>query len=221
MASNAARGLPYDAVKSAADKLVADGKSVAQITYRDILAQTATGSLETIGIHLRRYRLEFVETVLEDDVDPAELDSLIGPIREIVVRKVRKVNERRDLEQAGERQRAETQREDLAFAVSQNAVLETEMSTLRDRARELEEQIAGTAARMAGLQGKLDEARARYDDLVVRLLPPAGANTVAAEPLSDPLSPESAQNATPATDLLGDLQRGEERGSAEDYRPDA
>ncbi|OWK32340.1 hypothetical protein [Sphingomonas mucosissima] len=40
MASNAARGLPYDAVKSAADKLVADGKTVSQITYRDILAQT-------------------------------------------------------------------------------------------------------------------------------------------------------------------------------------
>lgn len=171
MASNPTRGLAYETVKNIADKLVAEGAKVARITYREILAHTKTGSLQTIGEHLHRYRLEYIETVAEDDVDLAELEEFAGPIREIVARKVRKANQRRDVEQAGEREHAETQRENLAFALAQNDALTGELVALRERERALNEQVAAAAKTETSLLGKLDEARARYDDLVARLFP--------------------------------------------------
>lgn len=204
MAATAARGLQYEAVKTIADKFVADGKPVARITYRDILAETGTGSLETIGIHLRRYRREFVETVAEDNVDLAELDDMVEPIRAIVARKVQKVIERRDIEQAGEREKAVVQADNLDFALAKNTELEAENAGLISRIRDLEERIAGSVTRTAGLEGKLDEARARYDDLVARLLHPAAENVMDANDRATGSTPRAEKA---ASDLAASLRQ--------------
>ena len=169
MAANAKRGLQYEATKEVIDRLIADGGKLSRITYRDILQQTGTGSLETIGDHLRRYRLEYIEAVAEDDVDPAELEDLRDPIRNIVARKLSAALQRRDREQEGEREQAEIANDNLALAVAENDSLNGEVDALREVNRTQQLQIGRAAVETAALQGRLDEAHATIEDLVAKI----------------------------------------------------
>ena len=145
-------GLQYDAVKEACDQLRVDGLKPSDISLRDILNITKTGSLGTISKHYNLWLAEQQATsAMTINLAPEDLADLGATVARLVDRKWRHARE--ELEKTIDNYRAQVEhlQDDRNAIAEQNADMEKAELELQER--------------MAALQGEIIAANKRADEL--------------------------------------------------------
>lgn len=164
----------FDAVKAAAEQLVAQNK---QITAQSIITITG-GSKSTVLPHLRRYREEVASAAVIADAPPAFLYELADPL-------VRKIWT------AAQQEAANSYHRNLAHQTAIFAGLAEENETFaakevdyQSEVLSLEEQVANLTSSLAEAEGNIERASVRLD-AVSKELAEEKAKLKTAEAVSD------------------------------------
>ena len=127
--SSSDKGIQYDTVRDACDRLVASGVKPAEISLRAIHKMTKTGSFTTIGRHYNVWLVEQQSaSPLSTSLVPEDLAELATVVGRIIERHSREIVDRCNSELADSRAEIERLREDCQAIADQNSEMEAALA---------------------------------------------------------------------------------------------